>query len=129
MKANMACWFEIPVADMDRAVAFYEKVFDIKIEVQTFGEELMGWFPSAKDQAAPNASGSLIYNPKYYTPGTHGVLIYLASQQDDVTVELGRVAEAGGKVILEKKQITEEIGYMGAFIDTEGNRIALHSRN
>jgi predicted enzyme related to lactoylglutathione lyase len=129
MKANIGCWFEIPVMDMERAVAFYETVFKIKINVQNFGKELMGWFPFAENKDAPNASGSLIYNPEHYKPGTSGVLIYLTSLEDDVNVELGRIEEAGGKVIVPKKMITEEIGYMGAFIDTEGNRIALHSKN
>ena len=129
MIKNVGCWFEIPVSDMNRAVAFYESVFNFKIEVRNFGEELMGWFPFAKDPNAANCGGSLIYNPKHYNPSPHGILIYLASQTDDVNDELSRVAEAGGKIIVPKKLITEEIGYMGAFIDTEGNRISVHSKN
>lgn len=128
MKQNVVCWFEIPVLDMDRAVKFYEEVFQFKIDVQTFGKELMGWFPFPNDHEAANAGGSLIYNPDYYKPNPNGVLIYFASQTNDVSDELSRVEAAGGKVIVEKRQITEEIGFMGAFIDTEGNRIALHSR-
>ena len=45
MKQNMVTWFEIPVSDMERAKAFYEKVFDIQISIQDFGGVLMGWFP------------------------------------------------------------------------------------
>ncbi|MDP3313987.1 VOC family protein [Lutibacter sp.] len=127
MKSNIGCWFEIPVENMDRAVKFYETVFNFKINVQNFGELLMGWFPLAEDKNAPNTGGSLIYNPTYYKPGTNGTLIYLASQTNDVSDELGRVEAAGGKVIVSKKIISEEIGYMGAFIDSEGNRIAVHS--
>ncbi|WP_298370444.1 VOC family protein [uncultured Lutibacter sp.] len=129
MKSNMLCWFEIPVKDMNRAVKFYQEVFNIKIDVQEFCGTQMGWFPFAKDKDAAGASGSLIYNPKHYNAGTNGVLIYLSSQENDVNVELGRVEAAGGKPIVEKMQITEEIGYMAAFIDTEGNRIAIHSKN
>ena len=114
---------------MERAVKFYEAVFKFKIDVQKFGKELMGWFPFAKDKEAANAGGSLIYNPTYYKPSTNGALIYFASQTDDVSDELSRVESAGGKVIIEKRIITEEIGYMGAFIDSEGNRIAVHSHN
>lgn len=128
MEQNVVCWFEIPVNDMDRAVAFYEAVFQFKIHVQTFGKELMGWFPGSEDQSAPNAGGSLIYNPEYYKPSPHGVIVYFASRKNDVNDELSRVEAAGGKVIVPKTQINEEIGFMGAFIDTEGNRIALHSR-
>ncbi|MCW8980376.1 MAG: VOC family protein, partial [Altibacter sp.] len=35
---------------------------------------------------------------------------------------------AGGKIYQKKTQISEEHGYMGAFIDSEGNRVALHSQ-
>ncbi|MDV7187151.1 VOC family protein [Lutibacter sp. TH_r2] len=129
MKANMLCWFEIPVSNMERAVKFYETVFNIKITVQEFCGTQMGWFPASEDKDAAGAGGSLIYNPKHYSPGTNGVLIYLSSQVDDVSVELNKVEAAGGKPIVEKMQITEEIGYMAAFIDTEGNRIAIHSKN
>ncbi|SDX49166.1 hypothetical protein SAMN05444411_10655 [Lutibacter oricola] len=129
MKANLGCWFEIPVSDMNRAVKFYETVFNIKMHIEDFCGTQMGHFPFAKDKEAAGAAGALIYNPKYYTPGTNGVMLYLSSQVDDVSVELSRVEAAGGKPIVEKMQITEEIGYMAAFIDTEGNRIALHSKN
>ena len=128
MKTNVGCWFEIPVENMDRAVKFYETVFNFKIDVQNFGVLLMGWFPFAKDKNAPNSGGSLIYNPDHYKPSVNGALIYFASQTDDVNDELSRVENAGGKLIVKKTQITEEIGYMGAFIDSEGNRIAVHSK-
>ena len=128
MKENVGCWFEIPVENMDRAVKFYEVVFNFKIDVQDFGGELMGWFPFAKEKGAANAGGSLIQNLKYYKPSTNGTLIYFASQTDDVNDELSRVEGAGGKLIVEKRLIAPEIGYMGAFIDTEGNRIAVHSK-
>jgi predicted enzyme related to lactoylglutathione lyase len=40
---------------------------------------------------------------------------------------LKRVEEAGGRIILEQTTINEEMGSFGLFIDTEGNRLALHS--
>lgn len=129
MKTNVGCWFEIPVENMDRAVEFYEAVFMFKIDIQNFGGELMGWFPFSKEPDATNAGGSLIYNPAYYKPSANGTLIYFASQTDDVSDELNRVEAAGGKVIVKKRLINDDIGYMGAFIDTEGNRIAVHSKN
>lgn len=51
-------WFEIPVEHMDRAIAFYEYVFEIKIQRQQFGDTLMGWLPPTGLQNA--ATGSLI---------------------------------------------------------------------
>ena len=129
MKTNVVCWFEIPVTDMDRAVKFYETVFNFKINVQNFGGEMMGWFPFAEDKSAANAAGSLICSPENYKPNAQGTLVYFASQSNDVNDELNRIKEAGGKIVVPKTQITEEIGYMAAFIDTEGNRVALHSQN
>ncbi len=122
----MCGWFEIPVSDMKRAKEFYEKVFDIEIQVHQLGETLMGWFPFAKDPEARGASGSLVQNQEFYKPSSDGVLIYFSSAGIDA--ELGRVEAAGGQVLRGKTQISPEVGYMGLFLDSEGNRIALHSR-
>ncbi len=122
----MVGWFEIPVKDMDRAIRFYETVFDVKIEKHEMGPLLMGWFPFA--EGGSGAMGSLVYNEKEYKPSQAGTLVYFTAHSGDAAVELARVAKAGGKVLIEKRLIAEDIGYMGLFTDTEGNRIAVHSR-
>ncbi len=122
MKHNMVCWFEIPVHDMDRAKQFYETVFNLEINVVDFGGMLMGWFPDRGD--VPGAQGTLIKQDTYI-PSQEGTLVYFKS--DDVQHELDRVEAAGGKIYQPKTQISPEYGYMGVFIDTEGNRVALHS--
>lgn len=124
MELNVVSWFEIPVLDMERAKTFYNTVFNIEIQVQDFAGTLMGWFPFAEEK--PGASGSLILNNAYQPSENKGVLVYFAS--DDVNNEINRVETAGGKVIQPKTQISPEVGYMALFIDSEGNRIALHSR-
>ena len=126
MEANLGTWFEIPVNDMERAKTFYEKVFDIQIHVVQLGETQMGWFPSPHVPGAAGAGGSLIHNPAHYKPSAEGTLIYLSSK--DITTELDRIEKAGGKVVQGKTQISEEIGYMAVFLDPEGNRVAMHSR-
>lgn len=125
MEHNMVGWFEIPVTDMERAKTFYERVFEIKIQVQDFNGVLMGWFPFAEDKLG--ASGSLIQHEAYEPSSKAGVLIYFSSA--DVGDELKRVEAAGGKVLQAKTQISPDVGYMGLILDSEGNRIALHSRN
>lgn len=125
MTKNMVGWFEIPVSDMDRAKAFYEAVFKIEINVMDFGGILMGWFP-ASDMSSHGASGSLI-KQESYIPSQEGTMVYFMS--DDVQNELDRIEAAGGTIYQPKTQISEEYGYMGVFIDTEGNRVALHSQN
>ncbi|WP_431121697.1 VOC family protein [Flagellimonas flava] len=125
MEQNIVGWFEIPVTNMDRAKAFYDQVFQIDIQVQDFGGTLMGWFPWAEGK--PGANGSLIQHESYKPSSTDGVLIYFSSA--DVQQELDRVEAAGGKIQRGKTQISPEVGYMGVFVDSEGNRVALHSRN
>lgn len=124
MKNNMVPWFEIPVRDMDRAKGFYEKTFNIQIQVMDFGGLIMGWFPNAGE--AKGATGSLI-KQESYIPSHEGTLIYFGSE--NVQNELDRIDDAGGKILQGKTQISEEHGYMGVFEDSEGNRIALHSRS
>ena len=124
MKQDMVTWFEIPVSDMERAKIFYEKVFDISISLQVMEGIQMGWFPHAG--SAPGAMGSLIKNAAY-VPSDEGALLYFTSE--NVQTELDRVEAAGGRVRQEKTMISTEYGYMAVFIDSEGNRIALHSKS
>lgn len=122
MEHNMVGWFEIPVNDMDRAKAFYESVFKVTLDIQDFGGMLMGWFPFSEKK--PGAAGTLI-KQESYIPSQEGTLVYFVC--NDVADEIGRVEAAGGKIYQPKTQISPEHGYMAVFIDTEGNRVALHS--
>ena len=85
----------------------------------------MAWFPYADK---PGASGSLVHDNKFYKPSQDGVLIYFSSPSEDLKNELDKVESAGGKVLIQKKLISEDIGYMGMFLDSEGNRVAIHSK-
>jgi len=123
MKPNMVGWFEIPVNDMERAKTFYETVFKIEIKVVDFGELKMGWFPSQGAEAY-GSPGTLI-KQESYIPSKEGTMVYFMCE--DVQNELDRIVPAGGEIYLAKRQISPEYGYMGVFIDTEGNRVALHS--
>ena len=122
---NIVGWIEIPVAEMNRAIKFYETVFDYKLERHEMGELDMAWFQFAKLSGAP---GSLVYHKEFYNPSMDGTLVYFTCMSGDLSNELAKVESAGGKVLMPKKLITEEIGYMALCVDTEGNRIALHSR-
>jgi len=117
-------WFEIPAADFERAVGFYETVFAVTLKRETFGGGCqMGIFPYADP-----ATGGAVCCMENYTPGANGVIIYLDGG-DDLTLPLSRVEPAGGKVLVPKTLITAEIGYFALFQDSEGNRIGLHSLN
>ena len=123
MKNNTVGWFEIPVTNMNRAVAFYEAMMQCTINVQNFGGVQMGWFPSEGD--VYGATGSLIKHESY-VPSHHGVLVYISCQ--DLQNELDRIPDAGGTILQEKTMISPDHGYMATFEDSEGNRVALHSK-
>lgn len=127
LQRNVVGWFELPVSDMERAIKFYETVFEWKIARHQMGELDMGWFPMMQGDK-PGAGGSLVYQKDHYKPSSFdGVLIYFTSQSGDLNNELNRVDKAGGKVLIPKRLIAPDIGYMAVFTDTEGNRVALHS--
>ncbi|WP_411895282.1 VOC family protein [Winogradskyella sp. A2] len=118
----MVGWFEIPVNNMKRAKQFYEIVFGVEIQEVDFGGFLMGWFPGGN--GSNGATGTLV-KQESYIPSQEGTLVYFMSE--DVQNELDRVEGAGGKIYQPKTKISDEHGFMGVFIDSEGNRVALHS--
>lgn len=120
----MVGWFEIPVNNMNRAKQFYEAVFSIKIQLHDFNGLKMGWFPMVPNKKG--ITGSLVEHEAYVPSATDGAVLYFSSA--DIVTELDRVADAGGKVLQSKKQIGEGHGFMAVFLDSEGNRIALHSQ-
>ena len=120
---NFINWFEIPATDFDRSVKFYKQVLGTQIEeTEMFGMK-MGFMPT--DGA--NVSGAVVQG-EGYTPSSDGAVIYL-NGGDDLQTMLTRVEAAGGNVIVPKTQISPEIGFFAMFIDTEGNKMALHSKN
>lgn len=126
-KKNPVGWFEIPVLNMDRAIRFYQNVFNIMLQKNQFGEEEMAWFPF--DENENGCSGALVKHEDFYQPSHQGVLIYFTSYSGNLNNELSHVEPEGGKILIHKKLISEDIGYMALFMDTEGNRVAIHSRN
>jgi len=126
MKNNAVGWFEIPVSNMERAMAFYEKVFEFKLDRNEMGPLDMAWFPYVPEGLG--SGGSLVHFPAAYKPSPEGVLVYFTAHSGDLDNELSRVEDAGGKVLQGKTRISEEHGFMALIIDSEGNRIALHSR-
>jgi len=126
--ANVITWFEIPVKNFQRASDFYGKVLDGPIQPIDQPEAMMptiknyGFLPGSSDQSEV---GGAIVEGEGYEPSQTGSTVYL-NGGDDLSAPLSRVEEAGGKVIVPKTAIGEN-GFMAQFIDTEGNRVALHS--
>jgi len=121
---NAISWFEIPTADLSRAQKFYETIFDITMIPMDTANIKMRMFPL---QDMMGVGGALVHNAGFYKPSaTDGPLVYL-NANPDVQIVLDKVEAAGGKIMVAKTQISPEYGYMGMFMDTEGNRIALHA--
>ncbi len=119
---NSINWFEIPALDIKRAQAFYEKVFGFSMyETEMMGMK-MAFFPY--QPGSGKATGSLVQGPDHKVQ-QEGCVIYL-NGDPDLSVALGRVVAAGGKIVMPKTSLGD-FGNMAFFIDTEGNRIGLHS--
>jgi len=122
-KENALNWFEISVTDISRAKKFYETIFGIKMEQQEMMGMKMAFFPT--ENMNGKVSGGLVQGPMH-KPATDGAKIYLNGNPDLANV-LSKIEKAGGKVAMPKTKITDEIGFMAFFNDTEGNTVALHS--
>jgi predicted enzyme related to lactoylglutathione lyase len=117
---NAINWFEIPVADLDRATLFYERVLGITLKREKFEGVDMAIFSSDEQ----GVGGALISDARR-KPHADGALVYLdASGKLDACV--ARVAESGGKVVLPKTGIGDP-GFIALVVDSEGNTVGLHA--
>jgi len=122
---NAISWFEIPTTDINRAQKFYETIFGISMISMEMPNIKMRMFPL--DDMMNGIGGALVDSGGFHKPSvTDGPLIYLNANPDVQNV-LAKVEAAGGKIMVPKTEISPEYGNMAVFIDTEGNRIALHS--
>ncbi|WP_339752461.1 VOC family protein [Algoriphagus aquimarinus] len=120
---NAINWFEIPAKNFERAKSFYEAVLATTMETMPM-EEMgmrMAFFPSDWENGV---GGSIVFGPGC-EPSEKGSLVYL-NGGDDLNLALSRVEAAGGKIIIPKTSLGEH-GFMGQFIDSEGNKVAFHS--
>jgi hypothetical protein len=122
-KTNAIGWFDIYVADMNRAVAFYENVLQQKLAPigDPTGETQMMSFPA--DMSAYGAGGALVKSA-YARPGAGGTMVYFSVE--DCANEASCVAAAGGKVMRAKFSIGE-FGWVTLCEDTEGNLFGMNS--
>jgi uncharacterized protein len=122
---NAISWFEIPTTDINRAQKFYETIFCITMMPMDMPNIKMRMFPL--DDMMTQVGGALVDSGGFHkASATDGPLIYL-NANPDVQVVLDKVVEAGGSIMVPKTEISPDYGFMAVFMDTEGNRIALHS--
>jgi uncharacterized protein len=120
MSANIICWTDIPVVNLDRAIKFYSAVLGAKVKKESFSDFEMGLLPHANQ----SVSGCLS-KLKGNKPSKNGPLIYLSVGARHDQAEKAAVKN-GGK-ILQKKHMIGPYGFRSVILDSEGNRIALHS--
>lgn len=120
---NALNWFEIPVTDMQRAKNFYDKVFDINIALDNMMGMEMGFLPF--EDGNGKVSGALVKSDMH-KPSMDGAVVYL-NANPDIQKVVDRIENAGGKVVMPKTLINEQVGYMAFFVDTEGNKMGLHA--
>ena len=121
---NALNWFEIPVTDMARAKHFYQVIFSIHLHEEEMMGINMAYFPV--DPGNGKVSGALAKS-NFHIPSMEGTTVYL-NGNPDISPILEKVETEGGKVLMPKTLINEQIGYMAFFADTEGNRVGLHSQ-
>ena len=121
---NSLNWFEIPVRDMARAKHFYQVIFSIHLHEMEMMGMIMAGFPG--EPGSGKVSGALVQSENHI-PSAEGVVLYL-NANPDMSPVLERIAQEGGHIVLPKTLISPEIGFMAFFIDTEGNKVGLHSQ-
>ncbi|MCH2195548.1 VOC family protein [Kordia sp.] len=121
---NAVNWFEIPVTEYERAKKFYSEILGEEIKDHHMDNMKYGIFPY--DMENHNVGGAIM-QMEGSNPSQDGSTVYL-NGGDDLSIALGKVEAAGGKIIMPKTDIQEN-GFIAQFIDSEGNRVALHSMN
>ena len=117
---NPIQWLEITTTNLERAKDFYGKVFNLEFQLSEMPEYKMYMF------GAPNEIGAMgaLVQDTINKPSTDGTVIYFACE--NLSTELELVEKAGGKLLIPKTDIGD-FGFFAQIIDTEGNRIGLHS--
>ncbi len=118
---NFVSWFEIPAYSHYRSTSFYNYIYQIEMKSVELNGFAMSFFP-----ADTGIGGAIVTGPGC-VPSEVGPLVYL-NGGEDLNLVLSRVNEAGGRVIMQKTFLSDTAGYFALFIDSEGNRMALHSK-
>jgi predicted enzyme related to lactoylglutathione lyase len=119
VRSTVACWFEIPSDNYERAIAFYENVFATTLRREKFGGDI-AVFPYDR----PGVSGCIIHRPG--ESGAAGPVIYL-NADGQLDAMLGRVLAAGGEIVVPQQAVAPGTGGSAIITDPDGNRVGLHA--
>lgn len=118
---HLSNWIEIPVFDMARARSFYGELLGVSLN-----EMRMGGNDYALINVKDRFNTGCLVKGDGYVPSMQGVVVYL-NGGDDLSSVLERVKRAGGEVLLPKTFLSREAGHIAYLLDTEGNKVGLHS--
>ena len=117
---NRVVWFDLPVADLDRAAAFYRAVLGVRVDKQQFEQ-----FAFCVIEHDVGNGGCLVREPQNVTQA--GILVYF-NVDGRLRDAVARAGAQGGKVLQDVHAIGPH-GFRAIVQDSEGNRIALHSES
>ncbi len=118
---RLVAFFEIPAINFERAIQFYESVFNLTLNAMDFGQEKMAFFPKETGKC----TGAISYAPNF-KPSKDGVLISFSVENIENT--LNNIERSGGEIVISKTKIeAENNGYFAVFTDSEGNKLGLYS--
>jgi predicted enzyme related to lactoylglutathione lyase len=117
-------WFQIPATDLERAVKFYREIVGASFHRMDNAEGKHAFF-ALDTMDTLRTGGEIVESSAFGKPGQDGVTIYL-NAPGGVDAVLAKVPGAGGKVLVPKTSIGEN-GFYAIILDTEGNRLGLHS--
>jgi uncharacterized protein len=118
--ANQVVWFDLPVLDLDRAIRFYSAVLNANVEKQEWPGMAIGVLPHADDEV-----GGCLVQKEDVRPSQDGPLLYF-NAQGRLDNAIAAVEPNGGQVVAPKHSIGP-YGFRAIVLDSEGNRVALHS--
>ncbi len=107
--------FEIPAENPERAVEFYKKVFDWKIE--KWQGAVPYWIVTAGEDKEPGINGAI------HEKGNFNTVVNIISVWS-VDEFLKKIVDAGGKIIMPKGDVPGG-GYVAYAVDTEGNAFGI----
>ena len=121
--ANAVVWVDIPAKKLERAVKFYAAVLGAEIGIQEFdGGTRLAFLPMSPGEVA----GCLYTAEGDVKPGKTGPMVYF-NCDGRLDAAVAEVERNGGKVLRPAHSIGPH-GHRAVILDSEGNRVALHSR-
>lgn len=121
----------IPSSDFERAFKFYFTITDGLIQKNPNVPFPMAYFTDKDHNYVGHLFQLDIMTPPggetiSFKPSRDGAIVYM-ELENDLNKTLAKIEIAGGKVIMGKTLIAPGKGYWALFLDTEGNKLALHS--